>query len=111
MVMEKDETKPFTASADLCNVDGQTKFSNWLEIKTDGRVSISSIELGSSPNQFLGAQDHESWVEVPASAKDALLFNLLKDKYAGNPGAVYDFKNYLTEHGIPLKEDFWVSFN
>ena len=75
--MEKNEPKPFTASAELCDIDGQTKFASWVTIKPEGTVSMSSIEVGTSPNQFLGAEDHEQWVDVPASAKDALVFELL----------------------------------
>jgi len=105
------EKSPTKMSAELCNIDGQTNFSNWVEINSNGSVSISSIEVGTSPTQFLGAEDNESWVVVPATDKDALLLALLKEKYAGNPGAVYDFKQFLTKNGIPLVEDFWFSFN
>ena len=102
---------PAALSAELCDIDGQTKFANWININPNGSVSITSGEYGTSPDQFLGAEDHEQWVAVPAAAKDALLFALLKDKYAGNRSAVYDFKQYLTERGIPMNEDFWISFN
>ena len=109
--MENTEKKTFTASAELCNIDGKTKFSNRLEIAPDGSVMIHQIDIGQAPDKFCNADDNEYWVEVPAAAKDALLFALLKDKYAGNPGAVTDFEKYLIQHGIPQKTDFWVSFD
>jgi hypothetical protein len=109
--MENEEAKRFTAKSELCDIDGQTKFANWLEINSNGTVSMSSIEVGTSPNQFLDAQDHEQWMAVPAAAKDALLFALLKEKYTGNRSALFDFKEFLKQHNIPQKSDFWISFN
>lgn len=109
--MDKEETKPFTAKAELCDQDGQTKFASWVAINPNGALSMSSIDVGTSPNQFLEAEDHEQWVAVPASAKDALLFELLKEKYTGNPSALLDFKEFLKKHGIPQTSDFWISFN
>jgi hypothetical protein len=82
--------------------------SIYLRVSPNGAVRIDAQDMGKTVEEIWGDSDYEFWVDVPEVEIQKLLFALLKEKYAGRPGAVDEFKDFCQANGIENKWDSWA---
>jgi len=78
-----------------------------VKLQHDGGVVIQAVDLGDVPKRFWGSSGYEYLVDVPAAATGRLLLLLLKEKYAGNVGAVEDFREFCKSNDIAHQFSTW----
>lgn len=99
-------------------------------IDTEGKLTLSGVDVGKAPLEFWGDSDYEFWVivarehtglvrEALLAARDpdaprlrlrgdALLMALIEERYRGDPRAIDAFKDFLRERDIPLEFGSWI---
>lgn len=96
-----------TATAQLALQD-ETEFRVVrLRLGSGGAIIIEGHDIGPIVKQIWDHDDYEFSVTVPAAAVARLAFELLKEKFAGNLGAVSAFVAYCKEHGIEHQFYSW----
>jgi hypothetical protein len=79
-----------------------------LTVEDDGTVKMDAQDIGPAVTRIWGDSDYEFWVRVAPSALPKLVFELLREKFAGQLGAVDAFRNWCTAHGVEHEFDSWV---
>jgi hypothetical protein len=79
-----------------------------LTVKPDGSVLMETQDMGENVERIWGDSDYEFWIDVPAAALPRLAFALLRDRYAGQPSAVDQFRDFCKQEAIDHKWDSWV---
>ena len=76
----------------------------WLDAYVDqsGDLVLGGYDCGDVPRRFFGDPDYEYSLRVPAERKDALLLQLLAEKYGGDQQATDRFREWLAERDIPF---------
>lgn len=74
-----------------------------LSLKDDGAIVMDAQDMGPSVDEVWGDSDYEFWVHVPPAAVGMFAFELLREKYLGQSGAVDAFRSWCTAHGIEHK--------
>jgi hypothetical protein len=97
-----------TYSAELYRQEGTGFRSVRLTVKPDGSVLMDAQDMGKSVDEIWGDSDYEFWVDVPASAIRKLVFALLRDRYAGRPGAVDELNAFCEKEAIERTWDSWI---
>jgi hypothetical protein len=93
---------------ELYRQDGANARLVRLTVKPDGAVVIDAQDTGEYVERTWGDSDYEFWVDIPAGALAKLVFALLRDRYAGQPGAVDNFRDFCRKEQIDHKWDSWV---
>ena len=71
-----------------------------LVAMSDGSVVIAGQDLGTFGAPGSDDSDYEYWLTIPAEARDELLFELVLDRFKGDPKAVSTFQAWLAERSI-----------
>ncbi len=79
-----------------------------LQLMPNGKLRMEGVDMGELVEEWWGDYDYEYFITIAAEDKDKLLFNLLKDKYAGHDTAVQDFRSYLEDRKIPYDWLTWA---
>jgi hypothetical protein len=80
--------------------------STYLTLKSDGGIKLDTEDSGEVVTECWGKDDYEYWVDVPRAAVGKLAYELLADRYAGDPDAVGKFRTFCEEHGV--RHEFWT---
>jgi hypothetical protein len=70
-------------------------------VDESGDVVMEGQDVGAAPQTFFGDSDYEYWVTVRAADKDALLLNLLVDRFVHEADETTAFRKWLKAKGIP----------
>ncbi|MBP9718241.1 hypothetical protein KBD59_03015 [Candidatus Gracilibacteria bacterium] len=72
----------------------------WIEINPDGSLVLHGQDLGPRVEEQWGRDEYEYSLTIPASEKDRVLLELLKEKYA-DTRCSQQLRDWLTEKKIP----------
>jgi hypothetical protein len=95
-------------STELYRQEGTNFRSVRLTVKPDGSVFMETQDMGEQVERIWGDSDYEFWIDVPAGALTKLVFALLRNRYAGQAGAVDEFRDFCKKEGIDHEWDSWV---
>ena len=79
-----------------------------LALEDDGAIKMDAQDIGPIVTQIWGDDDYEFWVRVPSVSVSKLAFELLREKFAGQLGAVDAFRDWCKAHGVEHEFDSWV---
>ncbi len=78
-----------------------------LRLGSNGEIIIEAQDMGPTVKQIWDRDDYEFSVTVPVSSVARLAFELLKERFAGNLGAVDAFRTFCEERSIEHKFFSW----
>jgi hypothetical protein len=79
-----------------------------LALEDDGAIKMDAQDMGPTVTQIWGDDDYEFWVRVPPNSLPKLAFELLRERFSGQLGAVDAFRVWCEAHGVEHKFDSWV---
>jgi hypothetical protein len=79
-----------------------------LAVEDDGAIKMDAQDIGPTVTQFWGDDEYEFWVRVPPTSVSKLAFELLREKFSGQLGAVDAFRDWCKAHGVQCEFDSWV---
>jgi hypothetical protein len=79
-----------------------------LAVEEDGTIQMDTQDIGPRVAQIWGDGDYEFWVRVPPASLPKLAFELLREKFVGQLGAVDAFRNWCTTHDVQHEFDSWI---
>ena len=79
-----------------------------LALEDDGAIKMDAQDMGPTVTQIWGDDDYEFWVRVPPASVSKLAFELLREKFSGQLGAVDAFREWCRAHGVQHEFDSWV---
>jgi len=79
-----------------------------LALEDDGAIKMEAQDIGPSVTRIWGDDDYEFWVRVPPASVSKLAFELLREKFSGQLGAVDAFRGWCKAHGVQHEFDSWV---
>ena len=79
-----------------------------LALEDDGTIKMDAQDIGPTVTRIWGDDDYEFGVSVPAASLPQLAFELLREKFLGQLGAVDAFREWCTTHGVQHEFDFWI---
>jgi hypothetical protein len=79
-----------------------------LALEDDGGIKIDAQDIGPTVTEIWGDDDYEFWVRVPSASVSKLAFELLREKFTGQLGAVGAFRNWCKTHGVQHEFDSWI---
>lgn len=79
-----------------------------LALADDGGIKMEAQDIGPSVAAIWGDDEYEFWVSVAPPALPKLVFELLREKFTGQPGAVDAFRGWCKAHGIEHEFGSWA---
>jgi hypothetical protein len=79
-----------------------------LTLEDDGAIKMDAQDMGPTVTEIWGDSDYEFCVDIAPAALPKLAFELLREKYTGQLGAVDAFRDWCEAHGIEHEFDSWV---
>jgi hypothetical protein len=79
-----------------------------LALEDDGTIKMDAQDIGPSVTEFWGDDDYEFSVRVRPAALPRLAFELLREKFSGQLGAVDAFRDWCKTHEIQHEFDSWI---
>ena len=79
-----------------------------LTLEDDGAIKMDAQDIGPTVTEFWGDSDYEFWVRVPPASLPKLAFELLREKFAGQLGAIDALRTWCGAHGIAHEFDSWI---
>ena len=79
-----------------------------LAIEDDGAIKMDAQDIGPTVTQIWGDDDYEFWVRVPPASVSKLAFELLREKFSGQLGAIDAFRDWCKAHGVEHEFDSWI---
>ena len=79
-----------------------------LALEDGGAILMDAQDIGPAVTRIWDDSDYEFWVRVEPSALPKLAFELLREKFGGQLGAVDAFRSWCNEHGVEHRFDSWV---
>jgi hypothetical protein len=79
-----------------------------LTLEDDGTIKMDAQDIGPTVTQIWGDDDYEFWVLVPSAAVSKLAFELLREKFSGQFGAVDAFRDWCKTHDVEHEFDSWI---
>jgi hypothetical protein len=79
-----------------------------LALEDDGAIRMDAQDIGPIVTQIWGDDDYEFWVRVPSASVPKLAFELLREKFAGQLGAVDAFRAWCETRGVEHGFDSWI---
>ena len=95
-------------ATEIARQDGVEFRSVGLHLEDDGGIKMDAQDIGPTVTRTWGSDDYEFWVRVPPAAVSKLAFELLREKFSGQMGAVDAFSDWCDAHGVEHKFDDWV---
>jgi len=93
---------------EIARQEGAEFRSVHLAVEDDGAIKMDAQDIGPTVAQIWGDDDYEFWVRVPPASVSKLAFELLREKFAGQLGAVDAFRNWCKAHDVQYEFDSWV---
>ena len=93
---------------EIARQEGRQFRSVRLSVGDDGAIKMDAQDMGPAVEEVWGDSDYEFWVHVPPEAAAALAFELLREKFAGQPGAVDALRDFCKAHGIAHEFGNWA---
>jgi hypothetical protein len=93
---------------EIARQEGTEFRSVHLTLEDDGGIEMGAQDIGPMVTQIWGDDDYEFWVRVPSAAVSKLAFELLREKFSGQLGAVDAFRNWCKAHDVQHEFDSWV---
>jgi hypothetical protein len=79
-----------------------------LALEDDGTIQMDAQDIGPTVTKIWGDDDYEFWVRVPSASVPKLAFELLREKFTDQLGAVDAFRDWCKTHGVPYEFDSWI---
>lgn len=79
-----------------------------LTLEDDGAIKMDTQDIGPIVTQIWGDSDYEFWVRVAPTSLPKLAFELLREKFVGQLGAVDAFRDWCKAHGVEHEFDSWI---
>jgi hypothetical protein len=79
-----------------------------LSLEDDGAIKMDAQDIGPTVTRIWGDDDYEFWVQVPPASLPTLAFELLREKFSGQLGAVDAFRDWCRTHGVQYEFDSWI---
>ncbi len=79
-----------------------------ITLADDGAITMDAQDIGPTVTRIWGDDDYEFWVRVPKASVSKLAFELLREKFAGQLGAVDAFRDWCKAHGVEHEFDSWI---
>ena len=95
-------------TTELARQEGTEFRSVRLSLEDDGAIRLEAQDRGPLVEQVWGDSDYEFWVSVAPASLPKLAFELLREKFAGQPGAVDAFRQWCKDHGVEHAFDSWA---
>lgn len=94
-------------SIELARRSGTAYHSVRLELKGGGSIRMDAHDMGPTVKEMFDRDDYEYAVEVPASAVAHLAFALLRERFAGDIGAVDALREFCEAHVVAHRFETW----
>ena len=95
-------------TTELARQEGTEFRSVRLTLEEDGAILMDAQDMGPTVEQVWGDSDYEFWVRVAPAAVPTLAFELLREKFAGQLGAVDAIREWCKAHGIEHAIGSWA---
>ena len=95
-------------SVEIARREGAEFRSVRLNLEETGAIKLEAQDMGPKVEEIWGDSDYEFWVHVPREAVGALAFELLREKFAGQLGAVDALREFCKVHGIEHEFGNWA---
>lgn len=95
-------------TVEIARQEGKNFRSVRLGLAEDGAIKMDTQDIGGATEEFWGEDEYEFWVRVAPAALPKLAFELLREKFAGQPGAVDALRDWCKAHGIEHEFGSWV---
>lgn len=82
------------------NDEGPTRTTLEADVDEKGNLVLSGCDLGDAPREAFGDSDYEWWIAVPAEHRNAVLLELMKDRF-GHATGTTTFMEWLDARAIP----------
>jgi hypothetical protein len=79
-----------------------------LSVEEDGAIKMDAQDIGPTVTQIWGEDEYEFWVRVPSPSVSKLAFELLREKFMGQLGAVDAFRDWCKAHGVEHEFGSWI---
>jgi hypothetical protein len=79
-----------------------------LSVEDDGAIKMDAQDIGPNVTRIWGDDDYEFWVRVPSASLPKLAFELLREKFSGQVGAVDAFRDWCRTHDVQHEFDSWI---
>ena len=93
---------------EIARQEGKNFRSVRLALDEDGTIRMDTQDIGPATGEFWGEDEYEFWVRIPPASVSKLAFELLREKFAGQLGAVDAFRDWCKVQGIEHEFDSWV---
>ena len=93
---------------EIARQEGKEFRSVHPSLEDDGTIKMDAQDMGPTVTQMWGDDDYEFWVRVPPASLPKLAFELLREKFSGQLGAVDAFRDWCKTHDIPHQFDSWI---
>jgi hypothetical protein len=77
-----------------------------LSLEDDGAIKMDTQDIGPTVTRIWGDDDCE--LRVPPTSLPKLAFELLREKFSGQLGAVDAFRDWCRTHGVQHEFDSWA---
>jgi hypothetical protein len=95
-------------TVEIARQEGKNFRSVRLSLAEDGAIKMDTQDIGGATDEFWGEDEYEFWVNIPREAVAKLAFELLREKFAGQLGAVDALRGWCKVHGIEHEFGSWV---
>jgi len=95
-------------TVEIARQEGTEFRSVRLALEDDGAIKMDAQDMGPTVDKIWGDSDYEFWVRVEPESLPKLAFELLREKFAGQLGAVDAFREWCKAHGVAHEFDSWI---
>ena len=93
---------------EIARQEGTELRSVRLSVAEDGAIKMDAQDIGPTVTQIWGEDEYEFWVRVPSASVSKLAFELLREKFMGQLGAVDAFRDWCKAHGVEHEFGSWI---
>jgi hypothetical protein len=93
---------------EIARQEGAELRSVRLALEDDGAIKMDAQDMGPTVTRIWGDDDYEFWVRVPPASLPKLAFELLREKFSGQLGAVDAFRDWCKAHAVQHEFDSWI---
>jgi hypothetical protein len=97
-----------SSHVEIARQEGTEFRSVRLTLKDDGAIKMDAQDMGPIVEEIWGDSDYEFWVHIAPAALPKLAFELLREKFAGQLGAVDALRDWCKAHAIEHEFGSWV---
>jgi hypothetical protein len=93
---------------EIARQEGNEFRSVRLSVEEDGAIKMEAQDIGPTVTQIWGEDEYEFWVRVSSPSVSKLAFELLREKFMGQLGAVDAFRDWCKAHGVEHEFGSWI---